>query len=191
MLFINRRFLGKIRAAAAGELIHNLRTPSGLAAHILGAPGAVDLGVIQPYNQRLRRVQMPMAGGSAQFVTVTGTTSALINAQALQQGPIVGLDQAPFVLAISMIPSITTATAATIITTNLNRTDTPAVFGGTASLMPTGGTAPGALVTMGIVPFGIPATNGVSLSAAASGAAGGVVTGSATQPTILAIVGIQ
>ena len=28
MLFINRRFLGKIRAAAAGELIHNLRTPA-------------------------------------------------------------------------------------------------------------------------------------------------------------------
>jgi hypothetical protein len=120
---------------------------------------------------------------------VNGAVTALTASQVAFVGPVLNVPQDPLVLALAYIPVITTITAASTTTLNLNRTDTPAVIQSTAILAATGQTTIASTFIMAVVPFGIPAANGVSLSGANSTPAG-VPTGSATAPIILALVGL-
>jgi len=134
-----------------------------------------------------RRLNLaPIAGAAgAQYVQLTAAAAALTNSQVAYIGPLVGVGQAPLVLGFHHVPVTSAATAATTVTINANRTDTPAVIGGVAFLTATADTAPRGPSFPFIIPFGIPATSGVSISGAESGAAGIIMTGSATLPILL------
>jgi hypothetical protein len=135
------------------------------------------------------RVLPKIMGGAALLQTQPAVVTALTASQVAFMGPIVGLPQDPLVLALCYIPQITTITAASTTTLNFNRTDTPAVIGGTVILAATGQTILSPIFMMAVVPFGIPAVNGVSVSGANTTPAG-VPTGTATQPIIFAILGL-
>lgn len=131
-----------------------------------------------------------LGGGAAQFLTFNVAATALTNAQVAFLGPLVGIEQAALTLGMAIIPTITAQTAAATIVINFNRTDTPAVIGGTTYLTPTAGTVNSAPVSLFcIVPFGIPAVNGISVSASDT-AQTAIPTGSATRPMILAALGL-
>lgn len=157
-------------------------------------PGRRDeVKLAKLHQERINAIlggKLRLGGGAESYLTYPAVATALTTAQVAFMGPLLSSPDAPLVLALAYIPSITTVTAASTITLNINRTDTPAVIGGSSFLAATAGTANQAPITMmAIVPFGIPAANGVSVSGAAS-TGSPVPTGSATQPMILALVGL-
>lgn len=135
---------------------------------------------------------LPKLGGGAQLLATSPAAAPhLTSSQVAFLGPLIGIPQDPLVLALCSIPQMATQTAAATIVLNFNRTDTPAVIGGCSYLTPTAGTAASAPITMfAVVPFGIPAASGVSVSGSDT-AQTAVPTGSATQPMVLAILGLS
>jgi hypothetical protein len=196
-LEITRKHLwvaGRQRVKTAGDLVGLLDDFSQLdrdrVAHLLRKGPSVDA------DDRYDRIKYllgaaKIAGASAQYIAGTAAATALTNSQVAYMGPLVGLAQAPFVLGLHHVPVTSAATAATTITINANRTDTPAVIGGQAYLTATGDTAGRGPSFPFVVPFGIPAANGVSISGAETGAAGAVMTGSATLPMLLIVLGLS
>jgi hypothetical protein len=133
---------------------------------------------------------LPNHRNAQEFLTYIAAATALTSSQVAFMGPLLNVPQSPLVLAITQIPTITTVTAASTVTLNINRTDTPAVIGGSPILAATGQTALGPITLITVVPFGIPAGSGISVSGAASSGSP-VPTGSATQPMILAMLGLS
>lgn len=157
-----------------------------------GRRGEVKLAKL--HQERIDAIlggKLRVGGGAESYLTYPAVATALTTAQVAFMGPLLSTPDSPLVLALAYIPTITTITATSTLTFNINRTDTPAVIGGCTMLAPTAGTANFAPVTMmAIVPFGIPAANGISVSGAATSGSP-VPTGSATQPMILALVGLS
>lgn len=160
---------GRSRLVAGGDFIHELDRAA-----------------------RLRLNLLPIAGGaSAQYIQTTAAVSALTNSLVTYHGPIVGVGQAPLVLGYHHVPAVTAATAATIITINARRTDTPAIIGGQVWTTATGDTLPKGPSFPFLVPFSIPATSGVDIQGSESGAAGAILTGSVTQPILTVLLQIN
>jgi hypothetical protein len=133
---------------------------------------------------------LPNYRNAQEYLTYIAAATALTASQVAFMGPILSVPQDPLVLCFAYIPTITTVTATSTLTFNINRTDTPAVIGGGVVLAPTGGTKAGPLTLMAVVPFGIPAGSGISVSGSDSSATA-IPTGSATQPMILALLGLS
>jgi hypothetical protein len=169
---IRRRF-GRIRVATAADLLE----------HLNGNRESDDTGVIAGRLANL-------SGASAVYQLVTASPSALAAAAATYIGPIVGLPQQPFQLAVHYVPTVTGATAATLLTFAMRRTDTPANISTMTFTTATGDTNPRGPTLIGVVPFGIPAASGVDVQGTAAAGAG-TLTASATSPLILAILGIN
>lgn len=148
------------------------------------------LSVMSDPTGKALHVLPRLTGGAQLLQTQPAAVPALTASQVAFMGPLIGVPQDPLVLALAYIPTITTITAASTTTLNFNRTDTPAVIGGAPSILAaTGQTTLGPIFMMAVVPFGIPAASGVSLSGSNSTPAG-VPTGSATQPIIFTLIGL-
>jgi hypothetical protein len=168
-----RRRFGRIRAATATDLLH----------HLNGDREPDDTGIIAGRLERL-------TGASAVYQLVTASPAALAAGAATVAGPLVGLPQAPFTLGLFYVPTITGANAAATLTFSIRRTDTPALISTQSFLTATADTNPRGPTLIAVVPFGIPATNGIDAQGQASAGAG-TLTASVTAPLILAAVGIS
>lgn len=129
-------------------------------------------------------------GGSEQILLVTASPAALAAAAATYIGPLIGIPEQPLVMAFHYCPTVTGATAAATLTFTMRRTDTPATIGTQSFLTATADTNPRGPVFFCVVPFGIPAANGVDVQGAASAGAG-TLTASATSPLVLAVLGVN
>lgn len=137
------------------------------------------------------RILPRIRGAAAEYAVYPAVATALTTAQVAFLGPLENVPQTPLVLGLAYIPTVTTQTAAATIVLNFNRTDTPAVIGGSTYLTPTAGTVNSAPVNMlCIVPFGIPAVNGISVSGSDT-AGTAIPTGTATRPMIIAMLGLS
>jgi hypothetical protein len=131
----------------------------------------------------------PIAGGAQEVLTIIANPAAVGAAAATWIGPILSVPQDPLVLALNYIPTIAAVSAASTMIFNMRRTDTPAVIQSGTIITGTAQTQVGAITLVGIVPFGIPAANGVDAQAQTSAGAG-TITVSATSPGILALIGV-
>ena len=130
-----------------------------------------------------------IAGGSQNVLNITASAAALTSSQVTYIGPVLGIPQAPLILALHHLPQIAGTTATATITLQMRRTDTPAVIANAVHLCGTADTNPGPFDIIGIVPAGVPAGSGVDVQGAASSGAG-TPTASATAPITLAVVGL-
>ena len=141
-------------------------------------------------NELRELLKIPaLGGGSQNGLNVTTSPAALGAAQATYIGPVLGIPQAPLVLAFHHLPQIAGTTATATVTLQMRRTDTPAVIANAVHLCGTADTNPGPFDIIGVVPTGIPAGSGVDVQGAASAGAG-TPTASATAPITLAVVGL-
>lgn len=130
-----------------------------------------------------------IAGGAQEFLQVTAN-AALTTAQATVIGPLLAIPEDPLVLAFFYASNITGVAAAAAVTINLVRSDTSAVF--SAGVFTNNGAGAGNVGgpdVLGIVPFGIPAANGVLAQAAVSSGTATIV-GAATTPIVLGVLGL-
>lgn len=133
----------------------------------------------------------PIGGGAAQFLTNPTNPAALGAAAATVLGPLLGLEQIAFNLAVAWIPNVTGITAAAAVTTTIRRTDTPAVIGtAVVTNSGAGASAVGPIICLALVPFGIPAANGIDCQMSASAGAGQPVFTTTGAPAFLAMLGI-
>ncbi len=136
----------------------------------------------------LTELQQSIMGGAEEALQYFAAATALTASQVAFMGTLYPLPS-PLIIAWAYVPTITTVTATSTLTFNFNRTDTPAVIGGQVQLAPTAGTK-SFLNMMCIVPAGIPAANGVTVSGQDS-AATAVPTGTATQPMVFTLLGVS
>ena len=159
-----------------------LRTALELQAEYYSLPAAARRAF-------LAGVLPPIAGGSQQAVTATANV-ALTTAQATCVGPLLGIGQAPLMLAIAFISQVTGVAAGAAITCNVVRNDTSAVIGSAVvTNNGAGAGAVGGVDPIAIVPPGVTPGGGVLIQAATSSGTATAV-GSATAPITLTIVGI-
>lgn len=175
------RQAGPRRARRAVDLIDFLKLDTAERVKLMN-----ELAV--PSKDRLGL--LPIIGGSEQINIVTSSPAALGGALATYIGPVTGIPESPLVLGVHFAPTVTGATAAATLTFNMRRTDTSAVIASQSFLTATADTNPRGPFIVGVVPFGIPAANGIDVQGSASAGAG-TLTASATAPLILAALGFN
>jgi hypothetical protein len=175
------RQAGHRRARRAVDLIDFLKMDSVGRAQLLDelqVPAIKRLGLLS------------LMGSSEQVIIATVSPAALGAAAATYIGPLIGLPEQPLVLGVHFCPTVTGANAAVTLTFAMRRTDTPANIATQSFLTATADTNPRGPFIVGVVPFGIPAANGIDVQGTASAGAG-TLTASATSPLILAAVGFN
>jgi hypothetical protein len=137
----------------------------------------------------LEIIKRPIAGASQQIATVVANAS-LTTTPTTIIGGILGVAEEPLVLALGYVGNTTGLAAGANALYSIRRTDTPAILqSGVATNSGAGAAAVGPAFVLAIVPFGIPAANGVDMQGSVSSGTGTAVA-AATTPIILAVVGV-
>lgn len=142
--------------------------------------------------------QPPMGGASQQVIFKTAAATAATTAQVTFIGPLYGIPVSPLILCLFFCPTYASVTATSTVTTQMRRTDTPAVIANAINLAGTTATQNGPVVLIGYLPnpqtsaaaiASIPGGHGIDVQYADSSHTA-VATGTATAPISLSAIGV-